>query len=324
MSADRIVGAPGRRSAEAGQPPTLRLMPASGATVDVAIVTWNTRETTLEALRRLFKTEPAGTLAVHVRDNASSDGTAEAIRAAFPDVSVDAGDANLGFAGGVNTILRRTSAQWCLLLNSDAWPDAGAIGELVACAQRHPRAAVIAPRLERPNGDLEGSAWPFPSLRVAAATILRPDRYLWSHAEERQIDWAVGAALLIRREALAEIGELDESLFMYAEDLEWCWRVRDRGWEIWFTPKAVIRHVGNASGAQHFGPKQPAAWIANSVRVYRRRHSRIGTLAWQLTCAAGAAVQLRRLRHDADQAGVWKVQLRSWLRPPTDLDQPRA
>jgi GT2 family glycosyltransferase len=296
-------------------------MAVGGPAIDVAIVTWNTRETTLEALRSLLASERDGALAVHVRDNASSDGSARAIRSELPDVSVDAGEENLGFAAGVNTILRRTHAPWCLLLNSDAWPEPGAISRMVACAERHPRAAVVAARLERPDGSLEPSAWPFPSLRVAVSTIFRADRHVWSHAEERQVDWAVGAALLIRREALREVGEFDESLFMYAEDLEWCWRVRDSGWEIWFAPDAVVRHIGNASGVQKFGARQPAAWIANSARVYRRRHSAIGTLAWRLSCAAGAWVQVRRCRRDAEQRDMWRLQVRAWLQPPTDLGQ---
>lgn len=298
-------------------------MPVAEPVVDVAIVTWNTKQTTLDAIQTLLSSEPPGRLAVHVRDNASSDGTADAIRTSFPEVSVDAGAENLGFARGVNTILRRTTAPWVLLLNSDAWPEPGAISRMVECAERHPRAAAVAPRLERPDGALEYSTWPFPSFRVAARAIFRLERYLWSHAEERRIDWAVGAALLIRRDALAEVGELDESLFMYAEDLEWCWRAHDCGWEIWFAPDAVVRHIGNASGAQHFGTKQPAAWIANSIRVYRRRHGYAATLAWQLACAAGAARKVRQFRGNPGEAAMWRLQAKSWLRPPTNLDQPQ-
>src|SRR3954451_24854374 len=110
-------------------------MAGSDALVDVAIVTWNTRETTLEAIASLLAAEPAGMLQVLVRDNASSDGTAEAIAAAYPEVALDAGEANLGFAGGVNTMLQRSTAPWCLLLNSDAWPEPGAISRMVECAE---------------------------------------------------------------------------------------------------------------------------------------------------------------------------------------------
>jgi GT2 family glycosyltransferase len=304
-------------------------MPGSGAggdavhepLVDVAIVTWNTRETTLQAIKALLAAAPDG-VRVFVRDNASDDGTAEAIAAAYPDVEVEAGDRNLGFAGGMNTILRRSTAPWLLLLNSDAWPEAAAITRLIACAGRHPRAAAVAPKLLRPDDRLEPSAWPFPSLRVTLASALRRDRNIWPHDVERRVDWAVGAAWLVRREALDQIGLLDESLFMYAEDLEWCWRARDAGWEVWFTPGAVVRHIGNQSGAQRFGADQPAAWIANSVAVYRRRHSRAATGLWRYANAASAALHGRRALRSGDVPGAeqLRVQKRAWLRPTASAD----
>ena len=291
-------------------------MAVGGAAIDVAIVTWNTRATTLKAIEALLAAAP-GEVRVLVRDNASSDGTAAAVAAAYPQVEVDPGTENLGVAGGGNTILRRASAPWVLLLNSDAWPEPGAIDHLLACADRHPRAAVVAPRLVRPDDRLEASAWPFPSHRVTLASALRRDSNIWPHDSERRVDWAVGAALLIRREALEEIGELDESLFMYAEDLEWCWRAHDTGWEVWFTPEAVVRHIGNMSGEQQFGEHQPAAWIANSVQVYRRRHGRLGTATWRLANAASAAIHARRARRKGDTTGAehLRQQKEAWLHP---------
>ncbi|HWB65366.1 MAG TPA: glycosyltransferase family 2 protein [Mycobacteriales bacterium] len=292
-------------------------MPGLGAQVDVAVVTWNTRDLTVKALRHLADSPGDLNLRLLVRDNGSSDGTAEAIAAAVPTAELDAGADNLGFAGGVNTLLARSTAPWVLLLNSDAWPEPGAIEALVACAERHPRAAAIAPLLRRPDGALEHSTWPFPSLRNAAGGIRRTGGYAWAHDEEREVDWAVGAALLLRRAALDAVGPLDETLFMYAEDLEWCWRARDAGWEIWFCPEAVVRHVGNASGAQLYGDRRAEAWIANSVRVYRRRHGALATTLWRLTNAVGAAVAARRATPvDAELSRHRRAQVRVWLRAP--------
>jgi hypothetical protein len=281
------------------------------------MVTWNTRDTTLEALAALYAVAPAGTR-VLLRDNGSSDGTAEAIAAAYPDVELDAGEANLGFAGGVNTILRRSTAPWVLLLNSDAWPEAGAIEEMVECAQRHPLAAAVAPTLRDRDGRPEISTWPFPSI-LTTLVAGRRGYYDPSRADhaERAVDWAVGAALLLRREALEEIGKLDESLFMYAEDVEWCWRARECGWEIWLAPEAVIWHIGNASGAHRYGASQPAKWIPNSVAVYRRRHTAIGTWLWQATNSLSARNTARVMRRRGDEAGAGTLRLQStaWLRP---------
>ena len=292
-------------------------MTAEASEIDVAVVTWNTRAITLDALTRLAASETAGAIRILVRDNGSTDGTAAAIADQLPSVDLDAGAENLGFAGGVNTVLRRSTAPWVLLLNSDAWPEPGAVAALLACAERHPRAAAVAPRLERPDGALEPSTWPLPSLRVGIASALRPHRYVWGHDSERTVEWAVGAALLIRRTALDEIGPLDESLFMYAEDLDWCWRATNSGWQIWFTPDAVVRHIGNASGAQRYGDRQPVAWIANSVVVYRRHHGALATRAWQLANSLGAMLASRRARRagDAELASHWSGQVRAWLSP---------
>jgi hypothetical protein len=291
-------------------------MPVTGPAIDVAMVTWNTRDTTLEALAALSAVAPAGTR-VLVRDNASADGTAEAIAAAFPEVEVDPGSENLGFAGGVNTILRRSTADWVLLLNSDAWPEAGALEQMVACAERHPRAAAVTPTLLRPDGTPEISGWPFPSIRVTVASGRAGYDPFRGHDTERLVDWAVGAAVLLRRTAVDELGGLDESLFMYAEDLEWCWRARDAGWETWLAPDAVVRHIGNASGAQRYGERQPAAWIPNSVVIYRRHHGPVATKLWQLTnaLASARAASLARRRGDVTRAGHFRVQAQAWARP---------
>src|SRR5206468_10074756 len=129
-----------------------------------------------------------------VHDNASSDGTPDAIRAAVPEADIDVSDTNLGFAAGVNRLLAKSTAPWFLTLNSDAWPAPGAIGALVAAAERHPRAAAVAPRLERPDGTLEHSTHPFPSATIALTSALGArgrwgEQHLlhgaWAHDRER-------------------------------------------------------------------------------------------------------------------------------------------
>lgn len=291
--------------------------------VDAGIVTWNTRELTLQAIDRLVATSRDLDLRVLVRDNGSSDGTASAIRERFPDVRVDEGD-NVGFAAGVNALLRRSDAPWFLTLNSDAWPESGALGRLVAAAVEHPHAAAVAPRVLRPDGSLEHSTHALPSLLTAGVTgagvpwVLgrRRARELclapaWEHDTPRAVGWAVGAALLFRRQALEELGPLDESFFMYAEDLEWCWRARRAGWDIWFTPEAVIRHVGNASGAQRYGARRDEVSIINAAAVVRRFHGVGYARAWSTLNALGAArlATIARIRGDRGLASYWWRQV---------------
>lgn len=290
--------------------------------VDVGVVTWNTRDMTAAALRRLLDTDQGCELRILVRDNGSSDGTPETLLRLVPEAEVEAGDENLGFAGGVNTIIRRSDAPWLFLLNSDAWPEPGAIRRLVDAAAEHPRAAAVAPRLERPGGALEHSTFPFPSLRVAAVMAFRRARLsdreadalmlegAWRHDRARRVDWAVGAALLMRREAVLDVGGLDDRFFMYVEDVEWAWRAAKKGWEIWFEPAALVRHVGNASGAQRFGDRRTFEDITNRYRFFRREHGALAAAAYRGLNLAGCGLRYAqaRRRHDGEGARSWRTQ----------------
>jgi GT2 family glycosyltransferase len=300
--------------------------------VDLCVVTWNTGEFTAPMLRDVLDADHGCDLRVLVRDNASSDGTPEVIARLVPEADVDVGNENIGFAAGVNTLIARSTAPWIFLLNADAWPLAGAVRALVKAAERHPRAAAVAPRLENPNGTLQHSTHPFPSVRVAALAALgyrlsgqkRSERYLlngaWMHDRPREVDWAIGAALLLRREAVQDIGGFDERFFMYAEDLEWCWRGRRRGWLIWFEPSAVVRHVANMSGARRYGNRRTRTHIRNSYRFYRSEHSLPSTIGWwglQLA-GVGARYVSAIARRDRSAAATWREHTKSYLLALTD------
>lgn len=296
--------------------------------VDVGVVTYETRDLTVNALRALLEGAPDVDLRLLVHDNASSDGTAEAIAAQMPQAEIEISEHNLGFAAGMNRLLARSSAPWFLALNSDAWPETGAIRRLLEVGDTHPEVAAVAPRLERPDGSLEHSTHPFPSLTVAAMTALGGYRHLWPrtarrlglvgawlHDEPREVDWAVGAALLMRRSAIDAIGGFDPSYFMYAEDLEWCWRARRAGWAIRFEPGAVVRHVGNASGASAYGDRRTRAHIHNAYRFYRRAHGATSTIAYRglSVLGCGRLYVLARLRRDHGARALWASHLRAHL-----------
>ena len=298
--------------------------PVERPRVDVGVVTWNTRDLTVRALRRLLDSDQGCELRLLVHDNASTDDTVSALRAEVPEAAVEVSTDNLGFAAGVNRLLARSEAPWFLTLNSDAWPEPGAIGRLVEAAERHPRAALVAPRLERPDGALEHSTYPFPSVQVAAFTAVGGPRWwksrarklfiegAWPHDIETQVDWAVGAAWLMRRAAIDEIGGLDERYFMYVEDVDWCHRAIQRGWEVWFTPTAVVRHVGNASGVQLFANRRTETHLRNAYTFYRGTHGPASTAAYRafnlVGCARLYAIARARGRH-AD-AAYWAQHVR--------------
>ena len=283
--------------------------------VDVGVVTWNTRDLTVTALRRLLDSDQGVDIRLLVHDNASSDETVAALHRDVPEADVYAASTNAGFGAGHNALIARSASPWYFCLNSDAWPEPGALATLVAAAEATPGAAAIAPRLETPDGGLEISTHPFPSARLAATVNLGLHRFLsasrkaeltldgwWRHDSSRPVDWAVGAALLMRRRVLDDIGGFDERYFMYAEDLEWCWRAAQRGYGVWFEPGARVRHVGDASGQQLYADQRTAAYLRNTHRFYRRAHGRAadsavpGSRSRRLRRAMGQAPPPRRTR----------------------------
>ncbi|HET6908293.1 MAG TPA: glycosyltransferase family 2 protein [Mycobacteriales bacterium] len=283
--------------------------------VDVCMLTWNTRTVSVDALRRLCASSQGVPFRVLVRDNDSSDGTGDAIAAALPTVWLDRGERNLGFAAGMNALLAQSTAPYVLLLNGDAWPDTDALGRLVAAAQSHPGAGAVVPLLLAPDGTFERSTWPFPSLRLSFlyATGVRrlvsrrwADRWLledgWEHDRPRWVGWAVGAAMLVPRDVLDRVGGLDERFFMYGEDVEWCWRMRDAGLRVWFEPSAVVHHVRSASADQLFAADLAARKALASIRVMRLRRGRLAAGLWQLLEVVIAARVWLRARRRGDAA----------------------
>lgn len=301
---------------------------APRVTVDVGVVTWNTAELTARALRHLLDSDQGCDVRVLVHDNASADGTPAVLARRVPEAQVEVSSENLGFARAVNRLLARSDAPWFVALNSDAWPEPGALGRLVAAAVAHPDAAAVAPLLLRPDGSVEHSTHPFPSLTVAALDAVGgrawlPRRVLdhlalegaWMHDRPRRVDWAVGAALLLRRDALESVGGFDDRFFMYVEDLAWCWAAAQQGWSVWFEPSAVVRHVGNASGQRRFGDRRAALEEANLSTWMRGARGPVVTgvhRALQVAAAGRAAVVAQRAGRPADGA-VWRQRVRVLL-----------
>ena len=200
-----------------------------------------------------------------VVDNGSGDGTVDVVRERFPAVRVIESE-NRGLSAGWNTGIRATASEHVLLLNADAWLLDGALSALVAAADRHPRAAAIGPRLENRDGTLQRSVRGYPTAwRLATEYLylrkLAPrSRALnafygagFDHAREREVEWLMGACLLIRRAVFDEVGPFDERYFLFSEEVDWMRRAADRGWSVVFTPDARCVHVGGAAhGGRHF------------------------------------------------------------------------
>jgi N-acetylglucosaminyl-diphospho-decaprenol L-rhamnosyltransferase len=197
-----------------------------------------------------------------VVDNGSSDGTVALVRERYPGVRL-LETANRGLGAGWNIGLRETSSTYALLLNADAWLVEGALDRLCDFAESRPRAAVIGPRLLNPDGTLQRSVRGFPTLwRLATEYLflrkLAPRSSAFNafyaggfdHDEIHEVEVVMGACMLLRREAVEEVGYCDEDYFLFSEETDWCFRFREAGWEVVFFPGAECTHV---RGASHSG-----------------------------------------------------------------------
>lgn len=242
--------------------------------VSALIVSYNTRDLTLEAIASVID-EPG--LETVVVDNASHDGSPEAISIRFPSVSLIALPTNIGFAAGVNCAARHSRGRDALLvLNSDARLTPGALAVLRRLLDQQPRAALVGPRLQYPDGRPQASAFKFPGLVQVALDLYPIPRLMDTPlngriraSQPRQIDHPLGACMLIRKTAWKGVGPLDEGYFMYLEEIDWCRRARDVGWQIWHHPGAVVVHHGGSSTRQQPEAMQAQLWRSR-LRYYAR------------------------------------------------------
>lgn len=223
-------------------------------------MSWNTREVLHACLASVGRHLSHLSHETIVVDNASSDGSAEMAESAFPDVRLIRTSDNLGFGRGANLGMAAAEGRFFLLINSDTelLDDSGA--KLAQTLQARPEVGVIAPRITLEDGRLQASARRFPSLRLLLLSELWLHHLLpreeagrvllgqyWGHGEEREVDWLVGACLMLRREVFEQTGGFDPSIFMYGEEVEWCHRIRERGWSILFSPVGQVRHLNHRS-----------------------------------------------------------------------------
>jgi N-acetylglucosaminyl-diphospho-decaprenol L-rhamnosyltransferase len=234
-------------------------VPVSRARTDVAAII-----VTFDALPWLERClESVAAYETVVVDNGSSDGTVAFVRERFPHVRLIEQE-NRGLGAGWNAGLRATGTSYAFILNADAWlatPDA--LERLCEVADEHPRAAVIGPRLRYPDGRLQRSVRGFPTpwrlateylfLRKLAPRTQALNAFYaaaFDHEHEREAEFVMGAAMLVRRAAIDEVGPLDEDFFLFSEETDWCYRFVRAGWQVLFTPSAEVVHV---HGAVHAG-----------------------------------------------------------------------
>jgi N-acetylglucosaminyl-diphospho-decaprenol L-rhamnosyltransferase len=230
--------------------------PAGRDDVAAVIVSYNVRDLLLRCVDSL---RADGLQRIVVVDNASADGTVDAVRSE-PDIDLVALERNVGFAGGANRGVARTDTPYVSLVNPDEVVEPGCTAALVEALERDPELAVVGPRISTPDGRVYPSARRFPDLIDAAGHaflyLVWPGnpfsrRYRmvdWDHAEAREVDWVATTHVVVRRSAWDQVDGFDDGYFMYMEDVDLCWRLRAAGWKVGYEPAAgVVHEIGRST-----------------------------------------------------------------------------
>jgi len=250
----------------------------------IVIVSYNTRPELEHCLESLARHPPRTTHAILVVDNASTDGTPEALRARWPAVRLIEAGRNLGFAGANNLGVRASTGEFVLLLNSDTLVPEGAVDTLVERLRAEPDVGAAGPRIidaaGRPELSFGAMMGPFTELRQKLVVRLheRGTPAVVRHVERltrlrHYPDWVSGACLLVRRDDAMAVGLLDERYFLYAEDVDFCAALRGLGRRILFTPDAQIVHLRGVSGRSRPAATE-RAYRQSQLAFYVKHHPR--------------------------------------------------
>lgn len=260
--------------------------------VSISIVNWNTRDLLAQCLVSITG-DPALMIDGHrdlpadpypldieiwVVDNASADGSPTMVRERFPRVHLVENDRNIGFAAANNQAIRRSQGRYILLLNSDAEMQPGALSALVAFMDAQPRAGAAGARLLNADGTLQPSCHPMLTPGREFWRLLFLERlwpratypmHRWDLETSRPVEVIKGACLLLRREALDQVGLLDEDYFMYTEEVDLCYRLAQAGWQLWWVPRAEVIHH-QAQSSRQAAERMYLQLYRSKVQFYRK------------------------------------------------------
>jgi N-acetylglucosaminyl-diphospho-decaprenol L-rhamnosyltransferase len=272
--------------------------------LSVVIVNFNTRDALRDCLHSLLPELAGISHEVLIVDNGSTDGSVAMLATEFPSVTVLTNPQNLGFARANNRALRRASGRWLLLLNPDTLVKAGAVDTLLTALRNLPGAVAVGPRVIRPDGRLDlACRRSFPSPGVAAARLMglsrmfprsrifaRYNRTFDDPETPGEIDAGTAAAMLFTRDPIAAIQFFDEEFFMYGEDLDLCYRLKQRGGRIYYVPQALVVHLKGLASRQQARPMlrefHRSMWLFYRKHYLRGWRSGLAPVVW-------AAIRLR-------------------------------
>ncbi len=264
-----------------GVAPTRPSSPTASVPVSIIIVNWNTRDLLRACLRSVFATPNSERFEVIVFDNASTDGSAAMISAEFPQVTLIDSPDNVGFAGGNNRAFEQARGDALLLLNPDTEVAPDAIPALLRVLDLAPDVGIVGANLFNPDGSPQRATGVFPNLWTELPGTNRHSAEATSRAIATSngpltielVDWVSGACLLIRRSVFEAIGGLDEDYWLYTEEVDWCFRARQMGWQVASLPDAHVMHVARAASRQQLA-KTMIDFYNSRLTFLRKHHGR--------------------------------------------------
>ena len=239
--------------------------------LSIIIVNWNTKKLLLDCLASVYETIIRISMEVWLVDNASTDGSVEAVRRFYPDAQIIRNPRNLGFAAANNRALKQMCGRYAVLLNTDTVLTKGAIETIHDFMEKTPDSGMACGQLLNPDGSKQNSIANFPGLSslLFNETLLRiifPRRYPSKRKEYKipiEVDSCIGACLIVRKKTMDHVGLLDEDYFFFFEETDWARRIKQAGWKIYFVPTARIIHFQGRSVGHN---------IRSRILFYRSRY----------------------------------------------------
>lgn len=230
--------------------------------ISVIIVNWNTKALLLDCVESLYRTTRESSLEIIVVDNASTDGSIDALRKNFPQVQTIVNQVNLGFAKANNIGIKKAQGRYVCLVNSDVKALDGVLDKMRLYMENHPDVGALAPKTFGGDMQIQKNCREFPTLRNLFCqefffTALFPETAAFRGREMIRCDYEAimeievlsGCFLMVRRDVVAQVGPLDERFFFYSEDVDWCKRIHSAGWKLVYYPEAKAIHYGEGSSA---------------------------------------------------------------------------
>ncbi|MFH1279712.1 MAG: glycosyltransferase [Candidatus Eisenbacteria bacterium] len=284
--------------------------------LSIVVVNYNTKDHVLELLRSLEEHPSLHEAEAIIVDNASSDDSVEEIGRHFPDAKIVRNETNLGYSKGVNRGIREAKGEFFLVLNPDIRLRDGSLDRLVEYALENPDVGMAGSKLLNPDGSLQYSSRAFYTWRTLLwrrtpigrlfpdSPVIREHLMLdWDHNSTRDVDWMLGACLLVRRDAVEDVGLMDERFFLYFEDVDWCYRMKAHGWRVVYVADSVMEHRHRRGSARPFSRQKAfhlssmfhffEKWSRSLYRWKTRRHfARLGFALLADLAAVNAAFLL--------------------------------